>query len=200
MKGTRKTFFIILLCFFMFILISGGTVYASDNAKPGDLLFTIDTGWESIQRFITRGNPDKTEFEIGILEERLNEYNHLLNNNGDNSALGECLNEMNKQQVRTEEQIANLEQTYKNDDVSESEFNQIRERYENQINEGLGLLNQFEHQVESEGDTQLQNEFQEVVKNYQNSQENIQQNKSNDNEDSNEGGNNENQNQQQNRD
>ncbi len=197
MKGTRKTFFIILLCFFIFILISGGTVYASDDAKPGDMLFAIDTGWESIQRFITRGNPKKAELEIGILEERLNEYNHLLNNNGGNSALEECLKEMNKQQVRTEEQIANLEQTYQNEGVAESELNRIRERYENQINEGLGLLNQFEHRVESEGGTQLQNEFQEVVKNYENSQENMQQNKSKDDEDSNEDSNMD-QNQQQN--
>lgn len=66
------------------ILILGGsmaTVSAADNAKPGDLLFSIDRALESVQLALASSNQQKTQLKLGIVQERLEEIQAILAEN-----------------------------------------------------------------------------------------------------------------------
>ena len=62
---------------FAIIASSAATVKASDNAKPGDLLFPIDVAVEKIQIVISSGKK-KDELKIKFAEERLKEVKIVL--------------------------------------------------------------------------------------------------------------------------
>jgi len=63
----------------VFILAGGSvaTVYASDSAKPGDILFSIDRAIEEIQLRLASGQ-HRTELKLGMVQERLEEIQAIL--------------------------------------------------------------------------------------------------------------------------
>lgn len=69
----------VLASFLIFILMSGSaaTVAASDNAKPGDFLFPIDTAIEKIQLTLTTGK-NKDTLRIKFAQERIREAKIVL--------------------------------------------------------------------------------------------------------------------------
>ena len=56
---------------------AGGTVAASDSARPGDLLFPVDRAVEEVRAAFTAGE-GKAELKIKFAEERLDEMDSIL--------------------------------------------------------------------------------------------------------------------------
>jgi len=56
---------------------AGGTVVASDSARPGDLLFPVDRAVEEVRAAFTAGE-GKAELKIKFAEERLDEMDSIL--------------------------------------------------------------------------------------------------------------------------
>lgn len=60
---------------------SVATVSAADNAKPGDLLYSIDRALESVQLALASSNQQKTQLKLGMVQERLEEIQAILAEN-----------------------------------------------------------------------------------------------------------------------
>jgi hypothetical protein len=56
----------------------GGTVYASNEARPGDLLFPIDQAIEEIRLAVVGNDDDRARLQIQFAEERLAELRSIL--------------------------------------------------------------------------------------------------------------------------
>ncbi len=56
----------------------GGTAYASNEARPGDLLFPIDQALEEARLALTQNDTDRARLQIAFAEERLVELRSIL--------------------------------------------------------------------------------------------------------------------------
>ena len=63
----------------------GGTVVASDSARPGDLLFPVDQTVESI-RFAFTPEKNKVDLKIKFANERLDEFESIVSDETDESS------------------------------------------------------------------------------------------------------------------
>ncbi|MBY0538212.1 hypothetical protein K2P47_02325 [Patescibacteria group bacterium] len=62
----------------------GGTAYASNDARPGDILFPVDQAFEEIRLALVRNDDNRAQLQIAYAEERLSELRSILaeRNNG----------------------------------------------------------------------------------------------------------------------
>ena len=60
------------------LIAGGGTVGASINSLPGDLLYPVKTATERVQAFFTFGNEDKTNLYAKFAERRVEEIEDLV--------------------------------------------------------------------------------------------------------------------------
>jgi len=73
----RKPFMWMAIVAFVLFGGSVATAYASDNAKPGDLLFSIDRAIEEIQLKLA-SSQQRTELKLSMVQERLDEIQEIL--------------------------------------------------------------------------------------------------------------------------
>lgn len=80
---TKKTMTSIALALVLMFSL-GGTAYASNDARPGDILFPVDQALEEIRLALVRNDDTRAQLQIAFAEERLNELRSILaerNNN-----------------------------------------------------------------------------------------------------------------------
>jgi Domain of unknown function (DUF5667) len=56
----------------------GGTAYASNDARPGDILFPVDQALEEIRLALVRDDDSRAQLQIAFAEERLSELRSIL--------------------------------------------------------------------------------------------------------------------------
>lgn len=89
------------------LLGAGGTVAASDDARPGDFLFPVDRAVEEV-RLAFSAEKDKADLRVKFAEERVREFDSLVDENaGDTELSGELTAASAK--IFTNETIVKLE-------------------------------------------------------------------------------------------
>jgi|GEM_PF-1240105 len=79
---TQSKIMIPLILILALTLGAGGTVAASDNARPGDLLFPLDRAIEDF-RLTVAGESEKQELRIKFADERLREFDEIAGTDDD---------------------------------------------------------------------------------------------------------------------
>ncbi len=78
-------------------MVAAGTAVASNNSKPGDMLYSIDRGVEGIQRALALTDGSKKELRASLASERLKELEALLAEDQlDIPAIDKALDDFNK--------------------------------------------------------------------------------------------------------
>lgn len=59
-------------------VVVGGTAFASNSAKPGDILYSVDTATEKVQSLFAFSPVDKADLALALAAERVQETNAVL--------------------------------------------------------------------------------------------------------------------------
>ena len=135
-------------------------VKEADAAGPGDLLYSIDIAAESVERFLTFDEVAEAELEEDILDERVDELETLI----ETEEIDEDLVLRATEDVDT--QRSRVQQRLEIDEDSTGTMEQVQNRYEEQVQEHVKVMEQVQEKVEGE---ETQNKVKETVSNYQNS-------------------------------
>ncbi len=149
------------------ILISGSmvTVYASESAKPGDLLFPIDLLVENVQRSFISEPVAKAEFEIKVLDERVQELKTLSSTNDKiNSAT--AVGEIDAQQIRLQDRLQEMDALRVQDKLQTQEQLKVLEQLKTQTKLNESTLNQVQEELKLNGNTNTQNSLNQVQLEY----------------------------------
>lgn len=157
----------------------GGVAYASNSAMPGDPLFGVDKAMEQIRRVLTVDPLQKSEFEMRVMDERMEELKQMSYEENANG-MSNGIKEVEAQQLRLQnmfEEIAKLRLEGSDEQAGEQlgVMNKIAEK----LQEQSGVLNQVRERLNENGDesnsgelNQFQNQYQEQVQNQINQFEN----------------------------
>lgn len=166
--------FISILLILVVVLLVGGYLLAkeADAATPTDPLFKIDLMAEAIDRAFTFTDLEKTELEQAILDERAEELKTLLDENANEEILGEAVDNLDKQRIRTEERVQELEENGE----GETEMENIRNRFETQLQNHLENMERVRERFEQKTfkSEEAQENFQKTIQNFENAQSNFQ--------------------------
>ncbi|MBI2357095.1 hypothetical protein HYV12_03545 [Candidatus Dojkabacteria bacterium] len=122
-------------------LLGTVTVYASDDAKPGDLLYPADILAEQARLALTFTDEGKVEVEFENMEERVAELEEIKAENteegediteesyGSIKGLNIAIEQIAKQQQRLEEWYLELLAKYENGEISQERWEKIEKRY-----------------------------------------------------------------------
>jgi len=148
---------VILVLLVLVILGGGGILVAqqADAAEPGDTLYSIDLLAEKVQRAIILDEIKKTEFEGKVLGERISEYESVASQSDD---VEDILEEITKQQKRVKEHIGTMENDP--DNYSEEALQQVQNRYKQQLEQHLEVMEKVQNQGEDTA-IQVKQELQE---------------------------------------
>lgn len=157
----------------------GGVAYASNSAMPGDPLFGVDKAMEQIRRVLTVDPLQKSEFEMRVMDERMEELKQMSYEENANG-MSNGIKEVEAQQLRLQnmfEEMAKLRLEGSDEQAGEQlgVMNKIAEK----LQEQSGVLNQVRERLNENGDesnsgelNQFQNQYQEQVQNQINQFEN----------------------------
>lgn len=76
--GWARVVVSVLVVLILISSLAGGTVYASQNSLPGDMLYSIKTGSEDIRLLIAGSNSDKAKLNFEFARTRLEEMKKLM--------------------------------------------------------------------------------------------------------------------------
>ena len=158
MKKTILTIVAVLL-----IVGLGGRYLAGEAnaAEPGDLLYPVDLATESVERFFTFDEVASAELEEDILDERIDELEALTEaETVDEDLVLEATDNVIAQQDRVQTRLED------ETGAAAGDLEQVRNRYEEQIEEHLQIMEQVQTKVEGD-ETQLK--VQEAVDAYEES-------------------------------
>ncbi|MBP6976075.1 hypothetical protein KBB42_00555 [Candidatus Dojkabacteria bacterium] len=161
-----------------FIALSG-VAYASNSAMPGDPLFGVDKAMEQIRRVLTVDPLQKSEFEMRVMDERMEELKQMSYEENSNG-ISQGIQEVEAQQLRLQnmfEEMTKLRAEGNGEEAGDQlgVMNKIAEK----LQEQSGVLNQVRERLNENGDesnsgelNQFQNQYQEQVQNQINQFEN----------------------------
>lgn len=165
-----------VLLVLIILLGSGGYLLATkaDASTPLDSLYTVDLFAEAVQRTFTFGDIAQAEFEQAILDERSEELETLIEEETEESVLGEAIGELEDQRLRVEKKV----QVLLNDEgnYDEAAIERIRTRYEEQLQNQLQNMEMVREKFEQKTFTNetAQENFQKAIANFENAQQNFQ--------------------------
>jgi len=138
----------IVLVLAILLVGGGGLLATSANAStPADPLYPVDLFAEKIQRAFTFDLLAATELEQNILEERAAELESLMVEEVDEEVLGEAVDQLDQQRVRTETKILKLYNEENNYDTEKMEL--VRNRYEIAVQTQVKKMEQIQNQYEN---------------------------------------------------
>lgn len=121
------------------VVVLGGTVYASNGAKPGDVLYSIDTTSEKVQSLLAFSPSSKADLALSLATERVEEAQDVLEVSGFNSA---DLNGALVGLIAQKQALADLV-------AKEAELKQLVKQYEDAFEEREAVLDAIFSQAES---------------------------------------------------
>lgn len=148
----------IILVLLVLVMVGSGAVLLAqqaDAAEPGDPLYSVDVLSERVQRAIIFDEVKLAEFEGEVLGERIDEYQSLALKSAD---VEEILAEIDEQQARVREHIGTMENNPGN--YSEDALKQVQNRYEEQLEQQIKVMEKVENQGEDTA-IQIKQELQE---------------------------------------
>ncbi|MCK9415054.1 MAG: DUF5667 domain-containing protein [Candidatus Dojkabacteria bacterium] len=148
----------------LLVVISGGgyiLAQKADAAEPGDALYNIDLFAEDVERLLTFNEIKKVNLETKILNERISELDSMSESDAD---LTEILTAVSAQQDRVRKQLGVLENNPEK--YQEQDMEQVRNKYQGQIQENLGIMEKVQNKSE-DSSLQIKQQLQEDLENCQ---------------------------------
>jgi len=149
------------------ILVGGSmlTVYASDDANPGDFLYPLDKAVENIQRSFISDPLTKAEFEIKLMEERVMELKDLSAfNDKINSA--SAVGEIDAQQIRLQERLKEMDQLRLENKLQTQDQLKVMEQLKTQTKLNENTMNQIQQELNQNKNTETMNSLNKVQTEY----------------------------------
>jgi hypothetical protein len=149
------------------ILIGGSmvTVYASNDANPGDFLYPLDKAVESLQRTFISDPITKAEFEIQLMEERVLELKALsAANDAINSA--SAVGEVDAQQIRLQERLKEMDQLRIENKIQNQDQLKVLEQLKTQTRLNEQTMDQVQLELKMNGNSQTMNSLEQVQTKY----------------------------------
>jgi len=149
------------------ILVGGSmlTVYASDDANPGDFLYPLDKAVENIQRSFISDPLTKAEFEIKLMEERVMELKDLsASNDKINSA--SAVGEIDAQQIRLQERLKEMDQLRLENKLQTQDQLKVMEQLKTQTKLNENTMNQIQQELNQNKNTETMNSLNKVQTEY----------------------------------
>jgi len=140
---------------------SGGAVYASNSAKPGDINYPLDKAGEDFQRLFTFDPVEEVELELDVLQERIDELKELDSENSD--FLENAANEVNQQQTQVQSEYQAMEENSK---VDSGKKERILNRFQSQIEYHTQLMEQLQDKMGEKGNANAQEALGKALLNY----------------------------------
>jgi hypothetical protein len=144
---------------------AGGTVYASDSAKPGDFLFPLDTRLEQVQRSFISDPVAEAEFELNTMDERVLELEKL-SESGDSEAVADSISEVEAQELRLQERLQEMDQLRTENKIQTEEQQQVMIKLEEKIVVHEQTINKVQTKLESSGGAENSNSLKVVQNKY----------------------------------
>jgi len=136
-------------------------VIEADASEPGDFLYPVDLATESIERLITFNDIASSEFELDILDERVEELEVLIDKDTlDEELILGATEKVGDQRARVQVQIE------KGEGNASEAMQQVQNRYKVQVEEHMKVMEKVQTKVEGK-DAQLKVE--QTVSGYENS-------------------------------
>lgn len=161
MTRTTKLALVVISTFVLVALAGGLLIQQANAAAPGDTLYSVDRAWEDVVRVFKFSDTARTDYEIDLLAERVEEVEQA---ETDSKGLDKALENLDEQQLKAQEKI----RTYaENDNSDEGELERIRNRYETQTQEHVQKMEQVKQQVAEKGNEQAVESIDKAIENYQ---------------------------------
>ena len=136
-------------------------VTEADASEPGDFLYPVDLATESIERLVTFDDIASSEFELDILDERVEELEVLIDKDTlDEELILGATEKVGDQRARVQVQIE------KGEGNASEAMEQVQNRYKVQVEEHMKVMEKVQTKVEGK-DAQLKVE--QTVSGYENS-------------------------------
>ncbi len=117
----------VAVAFIVLAMLGGGTVYASQNSLPGELLYPVKTGFEDVRIFFAGSGAAKAELNLQFAQTRLEEMNKLAVSNEERTQL--AVNGYRSNLDAAREQIRNITST----STKYTLLNQALKKIQNQL-------------------------------------------------------------------
>lgn len=167
MKVNLKPAAIVAGAVLVVLLAGGGTVYAANQAGPGDFLYGVDKATESVQRALTFDAVKKTELELSIMDERVAELQTATEAN-DPEAISEALTNIDEQKLMLQDRLQVMDQLRTEDKLQTQEQQKVMEQLQTKLQEQTGTMNQIQNQLKTNGDNSNATELEKVQNQYKN--------------------------------
>ncbi len=142
-----------------------GVVSACDASNPGDILYPIDLSVENFQRNFISDSVQKAEFEIEVMDERVQELETISNNN-DSELVSNALKEVEKQENRLQKKLQEMNQLRTQNQIQIQKVAKVMQKLEQKISEHNKGISKAKQNIESQGNfsnfeklDQIQNKY-----------------------------------------
>ncbi|MBN1618841.1 hypothetical protein JW887_05910 [Candidatus Dojkabacteria bacterium] len=142
-----------------------GTIYASDAANPGDILYPLDKAVENVQRTFTLDPTKKAELEIAIMDERVSEL-ELLSESDNTEAISDSISEVEAQQTRIQDKIQEMDQLRTEDKLQTQDQQRIMEQLQQRIKEQEKIMDKVQTKLKENGDNSNSDKLNDVKNKY----------------------------------
>lgn len=130
------------------LVLGVGGAYASDSAKPGDVLYQVDLAYESFERVFKFDPVSSVEFESEVLAERVVELGELVID-GDLDDIEIVVDSISDQEVELKERTIVMNEECTGDNCDEGEKTRVVNRIEEQNQEHLQTMQQTHTVIEN---------------------------------------------------
>ncbi|KKR05725.1 MAG: hypothetical protein UT34_C0002G0232 [candidate division WS6 bacterium GW2011_GWF2_39_15] len=172
-RPSKNPLLIVSLSLVALLLLGTGVTYASDGAKPGDLLYSVDRLSENVQLALTLDDSTNAELEMKFLEERVEELEEFENEMEDSAedkdadgsvdGLNQAIENVAKQEVRLRSRYEELKQAFENGEITQEKWMEIEEKYTELLGKKEDKLDQLQ-ELDSELEEKMEERKQEAEK------------------------------------
>lgn len=147
----------------LFLVVAGtATVMAADSAAPGDILYPVDLLAEDVQRVLTMGKENKTEFEMQVLDERKTELEEM-GIDGGVEGISTAIEKIQAQEERVQTRVREVAE---NAEADEGVKERIMTRSQEQVQEHTQTLEQVKEQLQEKSMDKQAEEIEQVQEQY----------------------------------
>ncbi len=134
------------------LALGGGAAFAANPAIPGDMLFPVDKVAESVRRAFTFGADNKAQFEIAVMDERIEEL-ETQDERGTEESTAASISEIDAQMLRLRERLQEMNQLREENKLQTQEQLQVMQKLQERVQNHEETMNIVQNKLQSSGDT-----------------------------------------------
>ncbi|KKR05809.1 MAG: hypothetical protein UT34_C0002G0316 [candidate division WS6 bacterium GW2011_GWF2_39_15] len=144
----------------------GGTAVASNSAVPGDFLYPVDTLVENVQRSLIFDAVNESEFELKVLDERVEELKKL-SVDGEVEDIDDATKALEQQQLRIQERVQEMNQLREKNELKGEDQLKVMEQLKSYVSEHQSTLNQIKSDLEDSGNSDAGKSVSDIQTSYE---------------------------------